>query len=117
MDTVAFGPDKIGPLLHTEEDAFAARWQLCGNTSEGISQLSNSKNNIIVFPNPNNGAFTLQVESEKVKGESGTIKVYNMLGEKVYSNQFTIDNSPFTINLSSQLAAFLFTGLLPKQDN
>ena len=56
--------------------------------------------NIVVYPNPSNGAFNLAV-SGKEQGIS-KVDVYNMLGEKIYSNTFTITNSAFSIDLSSQ---------------
>ncbi len=67
----------------------------------GIDNLSASSG-MNVYPNPNNGEFTI-VESGKLKMENGknNIEIYNMLGEKVYS-QFSTLNSPFSINLSEE---------------
>ncbi|MGP8214463.1 MAG: T9SS type A sorting domain-containing protein [Bacteroidia bacterium] len=53
-----------------------------------------------IYPNPTTGKFTVQLSS--VSGQP-SIEIYNILGEKVYS-QFTIHNSPFTIDLSGQPA-------------
>jgi len=64
----------------------------------GINTISSNSGRITIYPNPNNGAFTLQVESEKLKGESGTIEIYNVLGEKVYF-QLTTFNAPLSIDL------------------
>ena len=40
---------------------------------------------IVVFPNPNSGIFTVRVP----KNKSGTLKVVNMLGQTVYENSFS----------------------------
>jgi uncharacterized repeat protein (TIGR03803 family) len=53
----------------------------------------------IVYPNPNNGVFTIQ--SSAVSGQS-SVEVYNMLGEKVYSNYQITKLSNYQINLSNQ---------------
>ena len=55
--------------------------------------------NISVFPNPSNGVFTLQVTDEE-RGMKN-IEVYNVLGEKVFS-QLSICKSKFSIDLFSQ---------------
>jgi hypothetical protein len=65
---------------------------------------TNSTGEMEVYPNPNQGSFTLNLEN--TMGNSQII-IYNMLGEKVYS-QFTIGNSQFTINLHNQSAGMYF---------
>jgi hypothetical protein len=67
----------------------------------GIDEMGPLTSSVNVYPNPSNGAFTLRVESEKLKVESASVEVYSMLGEKVYS-QFSTLNSQLSINLSSQ---------------
>lgn len=37
-----------------------------------------------------------------------SVEIYNMLGGKVYSNQFTINNSPFTIDLNQSAGVYLY---------
>jgi hypothetical protein len=51
------------------------------------------------LPNPSNGIFTM-VETRHAL--SPRMEVYNVLGEQIYSASFTVHNSPFTIDLSSQ---------------
>lgn len=46
----------------------------------GVDELS-IKNEVIVYPNPNNGTFKLQIENEIKNGE---IVLINSLGQKVY---------------------------------
>lgn len=55
---------------------------------------------INIYPNPSNGVFTMVTKKEVLRAMSN-IEVYNVLGEKVYS-QFISSNSQFTLDLSSQ---------------
>jgi hypothetical protein len=69
------------------------------DSSLSVQKLANQKPPISLYPDPNNGMFTLQAKSEELIDKS--IEVFNVLGEKVYS-QFNIPNSTFKINLSAQ---------------
>src|SRR5581483_9306786 len=51
---------------------------------ESVNELNVNNCGVQLFPNPNNGAFTLQVNSEKLKVNS-VVEVYNVLGEKIYT--------------------------------
>jgi uncharacterized repeat protein (TIGR03803 family) len=68
----------------------------------GVNNMPATSNSINVYPNPSNGVFTIQ--SSVV---SGQLTVYNVLGEKVYSN-YRLANpdsyreSNYQIDLSSQ---------------
>ena len=70
-----------------------------GNPSLGINSPRMVSNDVLVYPNPNRGQFTLQIKGVKLQGEN--IEIFNVLGEKVYS-QFSIFNSQLSINLTSQ---------------
>lgn len=63
----------------------------------GINKLI-SNNEWKIFPNPSNGSFTLSLSNIN---EKCNIEIYNVLGEKVYS-QFNIQHPTFKIDLSSQ---------------
>ena len=64
-----------------------------------VNNLKAITGSVNVYPNPSNGVFTIGVR-DKEQGIS-EMQVYNMLGEKVYS-QFNIQHSTFNINLSNQ---------------
>lgn len=64
----------------------------------GINNLTANNASIKVYPNPSNGVFTLQ---SSVVSDQSSVEVYNVLGEKVYS-QFSTLHSPLSINLSNQ---------------
>ncbi len=66
----------------------------------GIENYHNVSGSIVVYPNPSNGLFNLEIRNEEL-GVNNTVEVYNMLGEKVYS-RFSAFNSPFSINLSGE---------------
>ena len=89
------------------EFSFLAKWEPCPST-EGIDPINNSTASINLFPNPNNGAFSIGISSNEQGINKIQIEVYNMLGEKVYSNSHTINYSPFTINLSQPNGVYLY---------
>jgi uncharacterized repeat protein (TIGR03803 family) len=72
------------------------------NITTSINEVKVNYNTIKVYPNPSNGVFTI-VENGKLKmeNEQNTIEVYNVLGEKIYSQLSTL-NSQFSIDLSNQ---------------
>jgi uncharacterized repeat protein (TIGR01451 family) len=68
-----------------------------------------------VFPNPNNGFFTLQLSGVSGHPDSyrESVEIYNVLGEKVYSNYQIINpdsyqESNYQIDLSSQPGGVYF---------
>jgi hypothetical protein len=63
----------------------------------GLSAVNNSSD-IDIYPDPNNGQFTIQW---LVGGEQWSVEIYNILGEKIYSS-FNIQNPTFNVNLSNQ---------------
>ena len=69
------------------------------HTVLGVNNIASNKSNISVYPNPSNGVFTMQVKSQELRTNS--VEVYNVLGEKVYS-QLNIQNQTFNIDLPSQ---------------
>jgi len=77
----------------------------CNDEVTAINKVINNSSGLMVYPNPNNGLFTLSLSNVNQKSAGGrtscNIEIYNVLGEKVYS-QFTTDNSQFTIDLNGQ---------------
>jgi hypothetical protein len=103
QDTVFCGPDTLvandGGLT-----PYFARWHwnaegCMGQTTTDIPPISLPQtSNVILYPNPNNGKFTLSITNYELGITN--IEVYNILGEKVYS-QFNIQNPTFNIDLSA----------------
>ncbi len=89
--------DKSGNIYIVDEDNNRVR-MINGSILTGI-QPAQAAIHCMVFPNPSTGIFTVGFAGTQ-NFVSGEIGIYNVLGEKVYS-QFTNHNSPFTIDLSS----------------
>jgi len=60
----------------------------------GAVNDENSKENLIIYPNPNNGIFTIKPLTNKI----GKLLIYNSLGDYIYETQ--INTNPQTIDLS-----------------
>jgi hypothetical protein len=115
-DTVIAGSDTLldrnGGTL-----PYFARWN-CGAqlNNEGVNELRDKSEEVIVYPNPNNGLFQLGIRngnaltsspnnnstSNYQVGINNTVEVYNMLGEKVFSKSFSTFHSQLSIDLSSE---------------
>ncbi len=54
-----------------------------------------------VYPNPSNGNFTIQSSVASGSASGGSVEVYNVLGEKVYS-QIIVHSSSFIVDISNQ---------------
>ncbi|HXP50499.1 MAG TPA: T9SS type A sorting domain-containing protein [Bacteroidia bacterium] len=70
-----------------------------------INELAKGSGGVSIFPNPNNGLFTIQSNTAEV---NSTVAIYNMLGEKIYTqplrqaqgdNSIDLSNSPSGIYL------------------
>ena len=79
----------------------------------GINQLQYA-NQIQIFPNPNNGVFTLQ--SSGLSGKS-SVEIYSVLGERIYAHPFTSQNPQFTIDLSNQPEGIYLYRVLDENGN
>lgn len=80
---------------------FLARWQACYINTASTNEIPSRKNSIILYPNPNNGEFTLQANSQQPLADS-YVEVYNMLGEKVYSTSYQPLANNYQLSLSNQ---------------
>ncbi len=64
----------------------------------GFNELKNTEGAFILYPNPNNGKFTLTIENELKNGE---LRIYNMLGQKVCEQDLIYgENKINTTNLA-----------------
>jgi uncharacterized repeat protein (TIGR03803 family) len=75
-------------------------FKLSNGVPTSVNELKVESGNVKVFPNPSNGVFT--IESSVVSRQS-TVEVYNMLGEKVFT-QYSIPTTQYPIDLTSQPA-------------
>ena len=74
--------------------------------AEGVNNLNASGNGLSVLPNPNNGSFKISGSLGSGVDESVTFEVTNMLGQVVYTGEFTAQNGVVNkqINLESGIA-------------
>jgi hypothetical protein len=103
---------------------FVARWQSCNPIVESANEFKTNKISSIIFPNPNNGKFTLEVMNEDVIATGirtkSVVEIYNMLGEKVYSkslNPQTGGQGYNTIDLIGQPAGIYLYRVLTETGN
>jgi len=66
----------------------------------GVNEVSSNSGSIMIYPNPNNGQFTVR---STVDCGASLIEIYNVLGEKISSASLnTIKGGNSTIDISSQ---------------
>ena len=90
-------------LCCTVEDANGCTKEVCIHVISvlGVDNLNSDAGQITVYPNPNNGEFT--IESTLASGGSSTVEVYNVLGEKVYTTTLNSNKGQnTTVNISNQ---------------
>jgi hypothetical protein len=82
----------------------------CVEVTSGIQNIEAGTSLIDVYPNPNDGIFTV---GSLVSGGLSTMEIYNVLGQNVYSNTLEITKgSSFEINMSDKAAGIYFYRLL-----
>jgi hypothetical protein len=80
--------------------------------STGIGEITNV-DNLQIYPNPNNGQFTISFKAVKAIKEA-TVMVTNITGQQIYSESYTNINSTFNkgVNLGAQPAGVYFITLI-----
>jgi uncharacterized repeat protein (TIGR03803 family) len=77
------------------------------NTETGINQLA-VNNSATLYPNPNNGEFTLEVNNTETASSNTTtrdnvkLEVYNTVGQIIHTENIQSDVQKSTINLGSE---------------
>jgi parallel beta-helix repeat protein len=69
--------------------------------------------NLDVFPNPNQGKFSLSIESQETT--TSTIKIYNVIGYEVFSTQAKLNIGQNTIEVESALPQGVYLMLVSDQ--
>jgi hypothetical protein len=100
-DTIAFGKDTLN--ASTSGYPFIASWLPCNPVVTEVSDVQKTGLDITVYPNPSNDLFNLEIVNGDQPLANSCIEIYDMLGEKIYS-QFNIHNSRFSINLKGSPA-------------
>jgi hypothetical protein len=92
-----------GTVQGSDTINYVAEWtggnyvDTCGNDATGENTLIIKSEEIMVFPNPNDGQFTLSISNVN---EKCSIEIYNVLGETTYGAKVSSGNTE--INLSGQ---------------
>ncbi len=81
LDSVFCGPDILIANMGTAP--YLGRWQNCEIT-DGIASIVSTHASVVLFPNPNNGQFTIELSA--LSGKS-LVEIYNMFGEKIKSEE------------------------------
>lgn len=69
-------------------------------------QENNAANMLSIYPNPSNGAFTVNLNN----ADKAVVEVYNVVGKVVYSTQLA--NNSASINLANQAAGMYFVKVI-----
>ncbi|HTB32465.1 MAG TPA: T9SS type A sorting domain-containing protein [Bacteroidia bacterium] len=91
-----FGNDTLVP--YGTEDPFVARWAPC-YLETGVEKTTSQKAILSLFPNPNNGKFTIK---STVQNNKLIVEIYNMLGEITFTEPLRSIQGDNTIDLNSQ---------------
>lgn len=67
----------------------------------GINEVKGEGENVKVYPNPNNGTFTIVMNS--FSGDKTTLQVYNMLGEEIYTTGLTAKSTQVNIGVQPKV--------------
>ncbi len=72
-----------------------------GSVSLGVNGITAKASGIKIYPNPNNGQFTISASGGSVVSGPLSIEVYDMFGEKVYS-QSIIYSPSFIVDIKNR---------------
>ncbi|MEQ1675187.1 MAG: PKD-like domain-containing protein [Chitinophagaceae bacterium] len=70
----------------------------CVNTSATLAIGAQASNHLWVFPNPNTGQFNVRFFNQT--GEAATLKVFNAMGQQVYTQSLTLGVAYSNINVN-----------------
>jgi hypothetical protein len=98
------------------------------SSTAGIKQTSISKDNIVIFPNPNNGVFTIIGSLNSTADETLSLAVINVLGKAVYNRNVVaekgsinaqillpdIANGIYFLKISSETETFNYRLMIEK---
>ncbi len=84
-------------------DPFGDLIEVDSTSTTGINQLAVKNNQLLIYPNPSTGQFTINLYNNQT---GYTVEVYNVLGEKIY--QAILSNSQNVIDLSTHPTGMYF---------
>ncbi len=73
-------------------------FEISDSALSSVENLQSGENGISIYPNPNNGIFNVRWTMDNVRFKEIELKVYNILGEIIFSKQLSINNQQLTTN-------------------
>jgi len=88
------------------KDANGCKDSICVvvKTTAGIDGITDNATQIVVYPNPNNGQFTI----ESSIGGASSVEIYNILGEKVFTRSLSTTKGTNTISVNQPNGVYLY---------
>ena len=80
-------------------------------TVTGIKNYVNNLANIIIYPNPNNGVFTIELSALSIENKETKIYIYNVLGEIVFEKN-SISNTKQNVDINNLVNGTYFIKLI-----
>ncbi len=74
------------------------------NITTGIEKSVGTNEQVVIYPNPNNGIFNIEITNSQQLMDNNYIEVYNILGESVYKGLLMQAQGNNIIDLSTQSA-------------
>lgn len=98
---------------HGKINAYGAMKYILANTA--VYNYSGKKLDCELFPNPNDGSFTISYESDKKRNLQ--IEVYNMLGLKLSSQKWEVTNgaNAYALDLTQKSSGVYFIRVLSEE--
>ncbi len=78
----------------------------CVDVVTGIENIVSGNGQILIYPNPSNGIFTIQLVNGNMSKDNNDIQVFNELGQQIYPPYKM--GAEFMVDLSSQPAGIYF---------
>jgi len=99
-DTVTF---TVTSIMACAVPDFASSTIIIHPATAGVSNVASALDNVELFPNPNNGSFTIRGDMQGADIDGVRFEVFTLLGQLVYSSNGAIQNNELdkTIDLSN----------------
>ena len=78
----------------------------------GEPELNPPQGNIKIFPNPNDGVFTLQFNVQSI---SGTLEIYDVMGKLVYKDYVAAWSQYKKVDVSNMPKGIYFCKIIRKE--
>lgn len=83
-------------------------------STTSIDGIREAKGAVNIYPNPNKGTFTISINNPEPSSESQILEIYNVLGEKVFTEALNPIQSDNVIDISNQpTGVYLYRILSP----